>query len=384
MAQKFTCISCRVAFTEAEIQRQHYKTDWHRYNLKRKVVDLPPVAAEEFQKRVLQQREKEEKEAKDTKTICKICKKSFNTTKAFENHINSKKHNAMLKSSLSETESVETKLTSSQTEPNENDERLIMSTNNDDYDTDTDTDTDMEVEEVDSDEWDEEYSENNPILRHNCLFCSHHSARMMKNLNHMTLAHSFFIPDIEFLIDMKGLLCYLGEKVCQGFICLWCNDRGKSFYSLESVQQHMIDKGHCKMFHEGEALLEYSSYYDYSSSYPDHEFTNVTDDEEVSVPILDDTDFQLALPSGATIGHRSLMRYYRQNFDPKKQAMPLQKKVHRIIAQYKALGWSGSDKQAIAKKARDINFMQRVQNKHRMKLGMKANILSVKRPQVNF
>jgi hypothetical protein len=28
------------------MQREHYKTDWHRYNLKRKVVDLPPVTAE--------------------------------------------------------------------------------------------------------------------------------------------------------------------------------------------------------------------------------------------------------------------------------------------------------------------------------------------------
>jgi len=26
----------------------------------------------------------------------------------------------------------------------------------------------------------------------------------------MTAAHSFFIPDIEFLIDLEGLICYLG------------------------------------------------------------------------------------------------------------------------------------------------------------------------------
>ncbi len=33
----FTCISCHVAFREAAVQREHYKSDWHRYNLKRKV-----------------------------------------------------------------------------------------------------------------------------------------------------------------------------------------------------------------------------------------------------------------------------------------------------------------------------------------------------------
>ena len=52
----FTCISCRVAFAEAELQRAHYKTDWHRYNLKRKVAELPPVTAENFTERVLAQR----------------------------------------------------------------------------------------------------------------------------------------------------------------------------------------------------------------------------------------------------------------------------------------------------------------------------------------
>lgn len=52
----FTCINCRVAFADADLQRSHYKSDWHRYNLKRKVADLPPVTAENFQARVLAQR----------------------------------------------------------------------------------------------------------------------------------------------------------------------------------------------------------------------------------------------------------------------------------------------------------------------------------------
>ena len=52
----FTCITCRVAFVEADAQRAHYKTDWHRYNLKRKVADMPPVTAENFAERVLAQR----------------------------------------------------------------------------------------------------------------------------------------------------------------------------------------------------------------------------------------------------------------------------------------------------------------------------------------
>ena len=57
----YTCITCRVMFAAkdddsaaeaAELQKAHYKTDWHRYNLKRKVANLPPVTAENFQERV--------------------------------------------------------------------------------------------------------------------------------------------------------------------------------------------------------------------------------------------------------------------------------------------------------------------------------------------
>ena len=36
-APLYTCITCRVGFRTAELQRNHYKSDWHRYNLKRKV-----------------------------------------------------------------------------------------------------------------------------------------------------------------------------------------------------------------------------------------------------------------------------------------------------------------------------------------------------------
>lgn len=43
-----------------------------------------------------------------------------------------------------------------------------------------------------------------------CLFCCHHSRSLMKNIGHMTKVHSFFIPDVEFLVDLRGLIRYLG------------------------------------------------------------------------------------------------------------------------------------------------------------------------------
>ena len=54
-----------------------------------------------------------------------------------------------------------------------------------------------------------------------------------------------------------------GEKIGVGHLCLWCNEKGKSFHSTKAAQQHMLDKGHCKMLHEGDVVLEYADFYDY-------------------------------------------------------------------------------------------------------------------------
>ena len=50
-----TCLACNVGFGDIDLGRLHYKTDWHRYNLKRKVVNLTPVTLEKFQERQLHQ-----------------------------------------------------------------------------------------------------------------------------------------------------------------------------------------------------------------------------------------------------------------------------------------------------------------------------------------
>ena len=44
--------------------------------------------------------------------------------------------------------------------------------------------------------------------------------------------------------------------------------------------------------------------YDYSTSYPDAE----NPDEDLDLNSIDDSGFELVLPSGAKVGHRSLVR----------------------------------------------------------------------------
>lgn len=98
----YTCISCRVAFTDGEVQRAHYKTDWHRYNLKRKVAEMPPVTAENFQERVLAQRaaaDQQLSEAAATES-CAVCNKKFSSANAYQNHLQSHKHQQAEKQAL--------------------------------------------------------------------------------------------------------------------------------------------------------------------------------------------------------------------------------------------------------------------------------------------
>jgi pre-60S factor REI1 len=105
-----------------------------------------------------------------------------------------------------------------------------------------------------------------------CLFCSTHSASLEDNLTHMSSAHSFFVPDAEYLTDLPGLLAYLGEKVAVGNVCLFCNGRGREFRTLDAVRKHMVDKSHCKIAYEAEAdMLEVADFYDFTKSYPDWE-----------------------------------------------------------------------------------------------------------------
>ena len=97
----------------------------------------------------------------------------------------------------------------------------------------------------------------------------------------------------------------------------------------------MFDKGHQKMKFEGDTLIEYADFYTF-----DDEEDNETIDDEYDIvnksalnesrlskvsSTSDDNDndnedsyeseiYELCLPSGARIGHRSLFRYYKQSF----------------------------------------------------------------------
>lgn len=201
-----TCLNCNVKFQNADIQREHYKTDWHRYNLKRRVAELPPVTADEFQKRVMQQRTADEQAQQEISLYCNACRKQFISDKSYENHLNSKKHR----------ENAERTEKNAQLLGDQSDAPMEKSVNSSKTVTVVEdvVDNDIKLEEVDSDDWDEDAE--NPIANNDCIFCTEHSKNLVDNVKHMSVVHSFFVPDTEYVVDIEGLLMYLGEKVTRG------------------------------------------------------------------------------------------------------------------------------------------------------------------------
>lgn len=48
--ETFSCSTCQQIFINREQQRDHFSTDWHRYNIKRKVLfEQSPVSLSEFE-----------------------------------------------------------------------------------------------------------------------------------------------------------------------------------------------------------------------------------------------------------------------------------------------------------------------------------------------
>ena len=372
----FTCITCRVSFADSDIQRRHYKTDWHRYNLKRKVAEMLPVTAEVFQQKVLEQRaEVEAQQQSKTKTMhCKLCNKTFSSENAYGNHMSSKKHKELEAAKIKKEVNLITKgltMESREAGSKNAESEIAESSLCDKVDDKVD-----DAQSDDNDDDDDEIEEDTLEVT-DCLFCPHRSVSLEENIKHMTRSHSFFIPDLEFVVDLKGLVTYLCEKVGIGNMCLYCNDKGKNFFSTEAVQNHMVDKGHTKINYEGDAVLEYADFYDFSSSYPDYNPDEENSSDEIqgkeNTLTVNGQTLELCLPSGAKIGHRNMRHIYKQNLPPERSHHT--KVIQNIMADYKALGWHGTIGSASRQKVKDVRLQNMQQAKRTVNVSVKANKL---------
>ncbi|ODQ70894.1 hypothetical protein LIPSTDRAFT_38690, partial [Lipomyces starkeyi NRRL Y-11557] len=317
----FTCNSCGVGFPTPDMQRRHMKTDWHRYNLKRRVATLPPISAEIFAERVLQQmdatRKNEEKVAGGSKKTLRRHKAPSSVTTS---SVTGDDLDSIIDDGASDFARPSVRSAASS---------AVGGLDAEDEDEDIDSIIERKLQSA----------VKLPINA--CIFCSAQNfSDIEATVSHMQHGHGLFVPEKDYLVDLQGLVTYLSEKVSIGNACLYCSFIGRS---LNSVRDHMVAKQHCKVPYDTEdEQLEISSFYDFSSSYPDdYEEEDDWDDvasgdgsaeddaETVQVAnvgpqrrtesnlILDPTGLELSLPlSRLRIGHRSLARYYRQSLRP--------------------------------------------------------------------
>jgi len=340
---RYTCLTCSVGFTNLSIQKEHYQSAWHIYNLKRKVAGLGHVSAQGFKERVQVAGGGVPVGGTSTAATawlgqCRICERKYKSEKVFRQHLDGKRHQELR--SLLDDKDLEIADLPLILDKAKSGSRSTLVVDGDDDSTAVDAKIDQVLEG------------RKKLPRFACLFCSSPSFDDIDaQLAHMRTSHSFVLPEEEYLIDRPGLMDYLADKVSLGFVCLWCNGRGRSFHSLEAVWKHMEDRGHQKLaYDDEESRLELSDFYDFTSSYPqaeggedddnegeddgweevDEEMGSDVDDgstpvieidmtgrrpKPLSRPAMRDPDtMELVLGSnGARLGHRSLARYYKQN-----------------------------------------------------------------------
>ncbi|OJD17205.1 hypothetical protein AJ78_02698 [Emergomyces pasteurianus Ep9510] len=369
----FTCNTCQVAFRNSDAQRTHMRSDWHRYNLKRRVASLPPLSSEIFAEKVLTAQAANSAAAAKAsfEKTCAACQKTFFSENAFLNHLASQKHRsreAQLRKngslhdetasvmsgtfSLGEPINVGEPVTAApptisvqESAAEEEFSKIVGAMKETAIDSEDPlskrpsrpthssaaTGARQPSPSIAETEHDEDYA-----LTH-CMFCNHNSASVKLNVFHMRKFHGMFVPEQAYLVDGEGLLKYLFDKITKNNECLYCH---KIKSSTAAIQTHMRDKGHCMIaFSTEDEMLEVGQFYDFSSTYSDDEdeeesgSTSATgsatnedkdlDNEEgwetdSSTSSIDGrdaiyNDYELHLPSGRTAGHRSLFKYFRQN-----------------------------------------------------------------------
>jgi pre-60S factor REI1 len=278
------------------------RSDWHRYNLKRRMAELPPTSAEDYKDKVLAAQAVTDAAAKKAgfETTCDICQKTYFSENAYRNHMGSQKHKLRVAAG-SRKGSVNGSVA-----PSVTDSTLSggVPTNGQTGNAEAEAEFEKVVEGIEDTSLEENGTlpkrpsrptPSKPVGREThplsptattesqassrpaqtdtplsrCLFCNYDSPTWKLSISHMTKIHGLFIPEQNYLVDLEGLLGYLQAKVTQNHECICCH---KLKNNTDGVQTHMRDKGHCKIaFETEEEMIEVGQYYDFSSTYSDAE-----------------------------------------------------------------------------------------------------------------
>jgi len=266
-------------FNDNDIMKEHYKSDFHRFNLKRKMGNLPPVAEDLFNKKVEEWNNANEEKSKGSQHLKK-----------------NKPKKEKKQTQPTPAEPQEQSKPTIQTQP-----RTYAPLHSEEH---------VEEGEKGEEEILDEKIEAAPslTLKHS-LFDKHVSPDFPRNIEYMTKTFGFFIPEIDYLKDLPGLIRYLGEKISIGNTCIYCE---RTFHSMDAVRDHMRAVSHCKILWEDNEG-EYEEFYDLEAADARFKvFLSGNEQHEDTNAYVSSSNELVLCDKGVALGHRALQHYYKQ------------------------------------------------------------------------
>lgn len=206
------------AFSSEEEMKAHYRTELHRFNLKRKVAGLAPLTRAQY----------EERETRTAREAAAAAPEKLSTAERRELR----------------DERREAKVATQSSNPNSKAAHYRATA------------------EMSEDAYFKHKVDTAPKFGEGSdLFSRHESDSLEENLAYMAREHGFFLPSLDYCVDIPGLLYYLQQKVYIGNVTLVT---GRQFHSVEAVQAHMRAKCECRVSLEG-CEDELGEFYDLQS-----------------------------------------------------------------------------------------------------------------------
>ena len=379
------CNHCLYVSKTYEEMKEHYKSEFHKYNLNRVTMNLAPLSYEDykrkkdfFMKKMEEKKKAEESlKLKSQNLFCEICSKKFNSSKKLEEHLNSKNH---LKNKAKKDEEKKDEIseisTSSKNEIKEPKNKEPEKTTLDDITC--------------------------------CLFCNFKSDNLKNNFYHMVQMHNLEIPFIFYIKNYEELIKILAKKIFVYHACFTCDTQ--RFETIRSLQRHMLSKGHTVINDKDLDEFLYK-YYDIKkllsikdkNKRKSKEFKilslrakvakvlnekNLEGDEWEEIKSNEDEDEyepmtlpngELLLENGTTLGNKEFKIYYKQKFHINKYE-ELQKK-HKERNKERKLRMKRRD-QVRKNIKRNVNYkVLKGSNKGNFD---RINKLTVMRPQISL
>ena len=287
------CNHCLYVSKTYEEMKEHYKSEFHKYNLNRVTMNLAPLSFEQSQN-----------------LFCEICSKKFNSVKKLDEHLISKTH---LKNKAKKEE--------------EKKEEEISTTS-----------SKNEIKEIKSKEPEKTTLDDNTF----CLFCNFKSDNLKNNFYHMVQTHNLEIPFIFYIKSYEELIKILAKKIFVYHACFTCDTQ--RFESIRSLQRHMLSKGHT-IVNEKDLDEFLYKYYDIKKllsikdknkrkskefkilslrfkvakvlkekNLEGDEWEEINEEEEDDYEPMTLPNGELLLENGTTLGNKEFKIYYKQKF----------------------------------------------------------------------